>query len=173
MSQKLINSFHPRIGKTAKVLSICLASIFMIWLLLASCLALGFGGSPFDNNPFDDTVFNRSQWLEDQNCSDGSNRRGHMAQDIVHHLKRGMPEQDVIALLGAPEIYPEAKFRAFYGNGGYYLTTLPSSPNQHPDVVLRYYLGEELDMAWFIDRADLYLYFLNGRYLGSRIGCPS
>ena len=145
--------------------------LFACWLLFASLLALGFGGSPFDNNPFDNSTFNQKVWLADANCSDGSNRRGAIAQDIIrHHLTQGMPQQEVVSLLGQPQRYPAAGFAGYYRHGkAYYQTGKTISAS---DTVLRYYLGEELDMAWGVDHAELYLFFSNGKYVGSRIGWP-
>lgn len=106
MPEKLRTASQPRFGKACKVLSVCSISIFALLLLLASLLAWGFGGSPLDNNPFDDRPFNRGEWLADQNRSDGGNCCGHMAQDIIfHHLKYGMSEQAIILLLGNPKRY--------------------------------------------------------------------
>lgn len=94
---------------------VCIVSLLVCWLLLASLLALGFGGSPFDNNPFDDRVFNQSQWLSDATCSDGSNRRGHMAQDIIRRdLKKGMSGEEIVRLLGEPERYSDSEFTRYY-----------------------------------------------------------
>lgn len=173
MAQELTIRSKFRVGKAVKAVSICLISVLALWLLTVSFLALEFGGNPLDSNPFDDSTFNRAQWSADQNRSDGSSRRGHMAQDIIyHHLKNGMSEQDVIALLGSPKIYSASEFQSYYGRRRFYLTALRSSNDNQHDEVLRYGLGEELDMAWGIDHADLYVYFRNGHYIGSRIGWP-
>lgn len=160
-----------RLPKPIKGLLTVLVCLFVCWLFLASLVALAFGGNPFDNNPFDNSAFNQSQWLADAGRSDGGSRRGPMTQDIVRHqLRAGMPAQEVVRLLGQPESYSGAGFATHYGHGNtYYQTGKAASAS---DTVLRYPLGEELDLAWGIDHADLYLYFSNGKYTGSRVGWP-
>ena len=160
-----------RLPKPLKAVVTALICLFICWLVFASLTALTFGGSPFDNNPFDNSTFNQKVWLADANCSDGSNRRGAMAQDIIRrHLTPGMPEQEAVSLLGQPQRYSAAGFAVYYQHGNAYSQT--GKTMSASDTVLRYYLGEELDMAWGIDHAELYLFFSNGKYMGSRIGWP-
>ena len=159
-------SSRSPLANFARGFVVCIVSLLVCWLLLASLLALGFGGSPFDNNPFDDRVFNQSQWLSDATCSDGSNRRGHMAQDIIRRdLKKGMSGEEIVRLLGEPQRYSVSEFTRYYRHGDHFFyTTLVASKDPQPEVVLGYYLGEELDLAWGIDHADLYVYLRDGRY---------
>lgn len=162
-----------RLPKPLKGVLTALGCLFACWLFLASLVALGFGGNPFDNNPFDNSAFNQSQWRADAGRSDGGSGRGPMAQDIVrHHLRSGMPAQEVVHLLGEPQRYSAAGFANYYRHSKTYFQTGQTAPVSASDTVFRYPLGEELDMAWGIDHADLYLYFSNGKYTGSRIGWP-
>lgn len=140
-------------------------------------LCFSFGSSPVHPNPYDTLRFNRHDWLEDQSCVDGSNRRGHMADDIMrHYLHPGMSQAQVVVLLGAPDhVYTRAEVQHHliaYKHGDKWETYFQPRDLQGAKVD-DYYLGEELSMGWGIDRAGLYLYLdPQGRYTGCRIHAP-
>ncbi len=155
----------------AKVVTGLVAVPVILWLLGATFVASLFGGSPFDNNPFDDLPFNRAHWIEDESVVDGSNRRGHMAEDIINQLKVGTPKQDVYKMLGkGEEVYVASTPKEDRYPSKVYLS---SGTSRNPNVakVLHYYLGEELAMAWGINTAELRFYLDNqDRYVGYEIG---
>lgn len=102
-----------RISQPAKLLSGCFGVFVAMGFLWCLTVCWVIGGNPFHLNPFDTLRFNQHDWLEDRSCEDGSNRRGHMANDIIrHHLRPGMAETQVVALLGAPDhVYTRAEVR--------------------------------------------------------------
>ncbi len=171
----MITSRLPKspVGGVGSLLTV----VFMIGLTFYVLFCLMWNNSPFHPNPYNMLRFNRHDWLEDRSCADGSNRRGHMADDIMrHHLHRGMTEPQVIALLGTPDhTYTQANVQHrlnAYKQGGESEIYFKQSDLQAAKVD-DYYLGEELSVVWGIDRAGLYLYMdSQGRYQGYRIHAP-
>jgi hypothetical protein len=135
------------------VFSTCFA--LAAYLLWAGCAVLMEGSpNPFAD-PFATLAFNLRDWLEDADCSDSSNRRGHMARDIMdHRLRRGMSEQEVVALLGEPtegkqpNVFDPEKIRF-----------MRFTPVAGAAYTIDYYLGQDLGVMHGVQRAWLYLYF--------------
>lgn len=159
--------------------AVALACLGVPLLALAYCLlmSLMFNSPPFHPNPFDTLQFNQHDWLEDRSCEDGSNRRGHMADDIIRHrLRLGMAEAQVVALLGSPDhVYTRAQVQHELNacKQGDTSETYFHPRDLQAAKVDDYYLGEELSMGQEIDRAWLYLYMdPQGRYIGYRIHSP-
>jgi hypothetical protein len=158
-------------SKKAKLVAGLISVPTILWLAYATFVSVLFGGNPFDNNPFDNSTFNRAHWIEDKTVSDGSNRRGHMAQDIVKQLKVGTKKEAILQMLGDAEETSLASASiedccptAVYLSSG-------SPRNSIATKVLRYSLGEELAMAWGIDHAALFLYLdSQDRYVSYEIG---
>ena len=162
------------LSRPIKLLAGLLGGLFGMALFWCLALCWMFGSNPFHPNPFDTLRFNQHDWLEDHSCVDGSNRRGHMAEDITrHHLRPGMVEAQVVALLGPPDhVYTQVEVRHHinaYKHGdemdGYFQPC-----DLQAAKVDDYYLGEELSMGWGVDRGWLLLYLdAQGRYVGCRI----
>jgi len=164
-------------NRSAKFLVGCFGALLGMGLLWCLALCWMFGGNPFHLNPYDTLTFNQNDWLKDRSCADGSNRRGHMADDITrHYLRPGMAETQVMALLGTPDhVYTQAQVQ--HHLDAYKRGDEPETYFQQRDLqaakVDDYYLGEELSMLWGTDRAWLYLYIdPQGRYMGYRIHSP-
>jgi hypothetical protein len=155
--------------RVALALVIATAVPLLLRLSYALFAATLFGGNPFDNNPFDDRSFNRTEWFEDSVVVDGSNQRGRMALDVVKQLPQGTSRQSIVAMLG--EGY---ELGATVSNKEHYYPSVAYFSSGNPTgsgKVLRYYLGEELAMAWGIDRAELFLYLdTQDRYRAYKIG---
>lgn len=125
-----------------------------------------------DNNPFDDLRFEQSLWREDETCMDGSNRRGLMVMDFRRRfLKAGLTEEEVMRQLGWSRRWTLMEYKELLGKRPrIYFNDLTNAQATRIGTVLSYYLGEELNMLWGIDRANLYLFFdQNHHYLGCRI----
>lgn len=68
------------------------AILFSIMAVLSACDQNGGGG------------FDSASWKADAGCPNGSSGRNPMTSDLgTNHLRVGMAEQNVIALLGEPE----------------------------------------------------------------------
>src|SRR5258706_15988864 len=77
------------------VLSIVLLSVL-------SSVFFAFLKRRHDLNPFNDTQFNATVWRSEEARTERS-KRATMAGDLIHnHLKRGMTDEAVKALLGEP-----------------------------------------------------------------------
>ena len=149
----------------------CVGCAALIIISLFIVVGVVFGNNPFDLDPFDNAVFSRAVWLEDEHCVDGSNRRGSMAEDILaHQLHTGMTIAQVKALLNKPEIDVSA------GNISDYPVNRFTADEHHASRVLAYYLGEELGgfrKGGFIDRAWLDIRFdSRDQYTGGTIFVP-
>jgi len=173
----------PRITRNVRMLvkiALAVTAVLVVgWLLVLSLLigfsSLLFGGNPFDPNPFDDLPFQSVLWR--QGAGDrGGMPMGHMAQDVLEHRVRvGMSTEEVSSLLGpgmggaGRGLYRiDALFRP---QNTIYHSTLTPSDQRRAVFVIAFYLGEDLNMAHSIDRADLHLYFdAEQRYLGGQIG---
>ncbi len=60
------------------------------------------------DNPFNNKKFNQQTWKQFDNNDDPDNPRGEMYEDLQkHYLKKGMGKNEVITLLGAPDIKHE------------------------------------------------------------------
>jgi len=154
-----------------KVIAGLISAPIILWLAYATFVSVLFGGSPFDNNPFDDLAFNRSDWIEDATVSDSSNRRGHMVQDLIKQLRVGTRKQTILQMLGEGEetSLASSPIKDHYPSAVY----LSSDPSRNSSIVkvLRYSLGEELAMAWGIDHAALFLYLdSQDRYVRCEVG---
>ena len=146
--------------------------LLVLQLLYGGCARLlGDSINPFAD-PFATLAFNRQDWLEDADCSDSSNRRGHMARDIVGHLlHKGMTKAETKDLLGEP---------GERENRSNILASLAENPRRyHPvpvpqaNTAMIYYLGQDLGLMHGVGRAWLHLYFdADNRFVGWSIWQP-
>ncbi len=167
----MVNGQKRRLSAPIKILFGGLGCGGLMAAGLFVLVGLIFGNNPFDLNPFDNAAFNRTVWLKDAQCDDGSNRRGSMAQDILtHQLQKGMTVAQVTALLDRPEGDVSVRNKGEYPNSRF------TGREQRAPRILIYYLGEEqggLRNGWFIDRAWLDLCFdTQDRYVGGEIFVP-
>ena len=66
------------------------------------------------NNPFNDRRFSEKEWKEFHLSDEPNNPRGRMAYDIRDHvLKTGMKRQDVLAILGQPDLYEGQEYISY------------------------------------------------------------
>ncbi|MES2459010.1 MAG: hypothetical protein V4671_00395 [Armatimonadota bacterium] len=156
---------------TGLSIALCLPILLLYWFCLPFTAPYGLGA--LDNNPFDDLRFEQRLWREDATCSDGSNRRGPMVMDFrSRYLRLGLTEAEVVRPLGLARRWTPTEYRNLQNfRQRIYFSDLTDEQAAGSGTVLSYYLGEELNMLWGIDRANLFLFFdQNQRYLGCRIG---
>ena len=61
------------------------------------------------DNPFDDRPFSETTWAAYHQSTDYDSPRGQMYADLKrHHLRRGMSRDEVLALLGEPDLRESA-----------------------------------------------------------------
>lgn len=144
----------------------------LVLYILLTLFAGQYSIGALDYNPFNDLRFEQSVWKEYESCVDGTNRRGPMSLDFRRRFLRvGMPQAEVVQQLDEGETVPMAEYREVLSSGPrIYFSDLSEERIAQSGTILRYYLGEELNMLWGVDRANFYLFFdQDHRYMGCRI----
>jgi hypothetical protein len=164
----------PRLFLNPRIIIVLLpvlVPLYFVWWLYSWASPYGWG--PLDSNSFDNLSYDWAIWLEDRSCVDGMNRRGSMAMDIRRRFLNAQATEAALEReLGPPWKLTYPKYRDELSHmEKTYFNDIPQEKHPRVATVFTYYLGEEQNEAWGIDRANLYLFFdREHHYLGCRIG---